>query len=61
MRAYYINCPRGYRFDASVIWRTPVWAIDTVLEFESGENLFGDRDAAVTDRWNNFWWFAASL
>ena len=34
-------------------------AIDAgAISFEAGENPFGEQDAVVTDKWNNFWWFA---
>lgn len=25
---------------------------------DGGPNPFGDKDAVVVDKWNNFWWFA---
>ena len=28
------------------------------IHSEGGPNPFGDEQAVVTDRWNNFWWFA---
>lgn len=27
---------------------------------EGGPNPFGDEHGVVTDKWNNFWWFAAT-